>query len=370
MKLPVTIVLMLLVHYSYACSCSHSMSVLKAFQDSDVIIQGRVIDKSIIPLSQALKKNALEGAIQNPFNNSSVEVAKVEIRIIHSFKGVDKPTVTIFTPISETVCGYSSFKKGEEYIIYATENCFLLDESTSVNLSNTFWTNQCSRTNFYNKREVDELNLVLQTDKTFYYDHFNLKDLQEVTSYIEDNELDVSWEQNNDLQAAEQLNHYLSLIEYGSYMDVGFYFDKNGIKKANFYFNGKITTELAKKTSPIQVYYQNINSKVMLQATVNKDFFESMKICYASNYNRIILANWQNDQIDGHYTEYDTNGIVRVEGKYEQIPTKPHPIDYSDLPYSFWSKRDTNLIVSKKSIRTGIWRYFDGEGELQSQEKF
>lgn len=370
MKLPVTFILVMLVHYSFACSCDYSRSVLQAFHDSDLIIQGRVVKKSIIPLSQALKENAFDEATQNPFSNSSIDIAKVEVRMIHAYKGIYESTVTIFTPISETVCGYSSFREGEEYIIYANENCFLLNKKTSARLSNTFWTNQCTRTNLYTKAEADELNLVLQTDKTFFYPKFNIENLKEITSYIEENELDISWKQSNDIQAAQQLNYYLSLIEYGSYLDVGFYFDKNGIKCTNFYFNGKKTSELAKKTSPIQIYYQNINSKLMLQATVNKDFFESLKICYASNYNRIILANWQDNQIDGHYTEYDINGIIRVEGKYKQISTEPHPLDYSDLPYSFWNQRDTNLIVSKKSIRTGIWSYFDENGRLQKKEEF
>jgi antitoxin component YwqK of YwqJK toxin-antitoxin module len=370
MKLPVTFILVMLAHYCFACSCDHSRSVLQAFHDSDLIIQGRVINKSIVPLSQALKENAFDEATQNPFSNSSIDIAKVEVRMIHTYKGLNESTVTIFTPISETVCGYSSFREGEEYIIYANESCFLLDQKTSSNLSNTFWTNQCSRTNIYTKAEADELNFVLKTDKTFYYSKFNIEDLTEITSYIEDNELDISWEQSNDLQAAQQLNHYLSLIEYGSYVDVGFYLDKNGVQRTNFYFNGKKTSELAKKTSPIQIYYQNVNSKVMLQATVSKDFFESIKICYASNHNRIILANWQDNQIDGHYTEYDINGIVRVEGEYKQIATEPHPIDYSDLPYSFWNKRDTSLIVSKKSVKIGTWSYFNENGSLKKEESF
>ena len=371
MKLSIVLVFVVSVNVMLACSCDAPSSVLQSFNTSDLIVQAKVLSKTTIPLINAFKDKAFENTdvVKSPFNDQQQHVQKVELEVVKAFKGETVEKVVIFTAISDMVCGYNGFEKGKEFIIYANQSCFMMDIDAKFALDNSYWANKCSRTKPFSQLEAKELNEVVSAQKTFYFSKFDGNSFQEVLDYMETNELEISWEQNNDLLAATKFNEYLSSIEYENALDVGFYMNETGIKQMRFYFKDKSTSRISTQDSPIRVYFQNLDNKMMFQATVHQSNQQDLKITYTYKSKRIIVSHWLDNQLAGYYTEYDENGMSRVEGKYEQQVSEPHKLDVKDSPDIFGAK-SADIIVNKKPVKVGTWRYFDEEGNLIKEEKF
>lgn len=72
--------------------------------------------------------------------------------------------ITIFTPISSASCGYTGFAVGKKFVIYGNRHNFYFDMMLNAynryghsEISDTFWTNQCSRTTGSYQNELADL---------------------------------------------------------------------------------------------------------------------------------------------------------------------------------------------------------------------
>ncbi|TKC16152.1 hypothetical protein [Robertmurraya kyonggiensis] len=88
---------------SSACSCAEQQSVKEEFKQSKAVFSGKVIEVK-----------------ENRRNNGSI-VKLVLFEVTETWKGVDETQIIITTGVSDGDCGIE-FKKGEEYLVYATES--------------------------------------------------------------------------------------------------------------------------------------------------------------------------------------------------------------------------------------------------------
>ncbi len=160
-----------LAGHVYACKCGGPWSVEEEFEDTELIVYGKVISKELVSIQETLKqdkvsdvKERLKGDNQKLQFFESYNVFEIKFEIIEKYKGtVLRDTMTIYTAPKAASCGYK-FEKGKIYIVYGSKRSdigfmFLSDADINENLEkeNTFWTNHCTRTTEYNRLEAAEL---------------------------------------------------------------------------------------------------------------------------------------------------------------------------------------------------------------------
>ncbi|WP_449623092.1 hypothetical protein [Robertmurraya sp. Marseille-Q9965] len=97
---------------SSACSCAEQQSVEEEFKQSKAVFRGKVLE---------VKENrSINGSMSN----------SVLFEVSKTWKGVDETQIIITTGVSDGDCGIE-FRKGEEYLVYATEST-MYGENTLV----------------------------------------------------------------------------------------------------------------------------------------------------------------------------------------------------------------------------------------------
>lgn len=159
-------------HSAIGCRCDDPGSVQEAFEYTPVILRGKVLSKTFVSMESVLApekvreiKESYKGDLHK-MNLLTMPLIEIQLKIVRTFKGAISAaeTFTLYTPRSGATCGFVRFQIGEEYLIYAsTENfvlsMFLNDPYSTKNSSgaSTYWTHQCTRTTEYNEEEEREL---------------------------------------------------------------------------------------------------------------------------------------------------------------------------------------------------------------------
>ena len=145
---------------SFACSCEGKPTVPASVRHADVVFSGHVISKTITTNYDSLGI-VMTGDTSKIYPNwREMPIAVVSIKIDKMFKGeLVSDTITILTPSNGASCGYY-FQAGEKYIVYAT----IYDEMPMTYKlkrrsfdNKTFWTHQCTRTQYWNIAEENEV---------------------------------------------------------------------------------------------------------------------------------------------------------------------------------------------------------------------
>lgn len=158
-----------------ACNCKNTNSIEKSFDNSKLVIHGKVLSKEFITYSETLlpewadtlARRAKEKGQLLDVSGISPNIIKIKVVVLKNFKNKIIPdTLVIFTPRANASCGYTKFEIGKEFIIFNDVDLFKssqLKEFTNVDvqLKNTFWTNQCTRTSEANQEDLDSLNLII-----------------------------------------------------------------------------------------------------------------------------------------------------------------------------------------------------------------
>ncbi len=154
---------------SLACNCEGSGSVEESFNYADAVFHGKVINKSFVSFGESIRIEAADSIRQNLDENKlsdfdSEFIVKVEFEIKKCYKGnFFNDTIVIYTTRTSASCGYRGFEIGKEYIIYGSTKSysfwtFIKDaDEYAFEKKDTFWTNQCTRTDEYNYGEAKEL---------------------------------------------------------------------------------------------------------------------------------------------------------------------------------------------------------------------
>lgn len=160
---------------SFACRCNELPSIKDAYFTTTAIVSGKVISLNYVSLwaTMALEKRtqAKEAFLKIYPNTKSLEtpiIQKIELEVFKIYKGENiKDTLVVFTPRKGASCGFTEFKVGEDFIIYASPRSFYysifnLIHTEDMEQKNTYWTNHCTRTNYYYEEEAQELTKLSQ----------------------------------------------------------------------------------------------------------------------------------------------------------------------------------------------------------------
>jgi hypothetical protein len=159
---------------SLACDCKPPSSIEKSFDNSRLVIHGKVLSKEYITYSETLLSNWSDSLTKWAKDKGqlldlatiSPNIIRVKVLVLKAYKNqTHLDTLTIFTPRSSASCGFNDFEVGKEFMIFDGEDLFKSAEfknynSVKVQLNNTFWTNQCTRTLEANQKDLDSLNLI------------------------------------------------------------------------------------------------------------------------------------------------------------------------------------------------------------------
>ncbi len=156
---------------SFACRCDDPGTTKEAFEYTQTIVHGKVVNKSIVSFKSTMNKKAavsLENSLKNDEGKLSLLnsqfIHKIEVEILYQYKGgINYDTITVYTTRGGASCGFTRFEVGHEYLIYASSRSYayhVFNSSTTeekLERENTFWTNHCTRTTEYKEDEAEEL---------------------------------------------------------------------------------------------------------------------------------------------------------------------------------------------------------------------
>ena len=159
---------------SLACSCEEPGSIEESFNYSDAVFDGKVISKSFVTFAESIRIEAADSMRQNLDENKlnlfdSEFIMKVEFEITKCYKGnISNDTIVIYTTRTSASCGYPGFEIGHDYIVYGSTKSYAFwtffknTDDYVIEKQNTFWTNQCTRTEEYNYTEAKELEKLME----------------------------------------------------------------------------------------------------------------------------------------------------------------------------------------------------------------
>ena len=153
------------------CRCEDPGTVKEAYEYTETIIRGKVISKEFVSYESTMNPEKVI-MIKERYKDDkrkmeylqSEFIIKLDLQTNNTFKGkILSDTLTLYTTRNGASCGFTRFEFGQEYLIYASSHSYAYwifvdnEASETLELSNTYWTNQCSRTTEYNKLEESEL---------------------------------------------------------------------------------------------------------------------------------------------------------------------------------------------------------------------
>jgi hypothetical protein len=171
LKIVFLILLTFGVHSAKACKCQSSESVQKEFEQTAVIVSGKVLNKSYVSYESTLTTEQLDLIKKEhkyspqKLNELKYEsIIKIELVVNYIYKGTGiEDRITIYTSKFGASCGYLGFEIGQNFITYLSPESYLnifYKTSSKLNITDSkrvFWTNQCRRTTVFEKMEDKEL---------------------------------------------------------------------------------------------------------------------------------------------------------------------------------------------------------------------
>jgi hypothetical protein len=160
--------------FALACDCKPASSIEKSFEKSNLVVHARVLSKEFISYSETLLPNwsdslakwAKDKGQLLDLSTIAPNVIRIKVLVLKSYKNqTHLDTLTIFTPRSSSSCGFNEFEVAKEYLIFNGLDLFKSSEfknykNENVQLKNTYWTNQCTRTEITKQDLLDSLNLI------------------------------------------------------------------------------------------------------------------------------------------------------------------------------------------------------------------
>lgn len=155
---------------SFACSCNYPTEVEQAFEVSHTIVYGEIVELSIVKVSESMDKDSLEYFKQNNLTNFQIEtlnadfLIRAKLKKTEILKGIIKQdTITIFTTRTGASCGFTRFRVGKEYIVYASPNSYFFSNfytpqsNRKLEKQNSYWVTSCSITSEFEQEHLSEL---------------------------------------------------------------------------------------------------------------------------------------------------------------------------------------------------------------------
>ncbi len=162
--------------YAISCNCEDPGTVAEAYNYTETIIYGKVVKKEFVSFGYTMeleKSNYLSSLLKNDKQKLGIFesnfIVKIELAVKKIYKGkIVNDRITIFTTRTGASCGFIRFEIGKDFIIYASSRShayWLFGTEIAVKSfekRNTYWTNQCTRTEEYNSYEASELEKLMK----------------------------------------------------------------------------------------------------------------------------------------------------------------------------------------------------------------
>ena len=157
-----------------ACRCHEISSIEKSYSKTAVVGSGKVLSLEYVSIWSTMapekRTEAKEAFLEVHPHTESLEtgiIQKVSLEFLKNYKEEKlTDTIVIYTPRGSASCGFTSFKIGENFIVYAnlhfSYGLFNPNKIKGIQQSNTYWTTHCTRTNYYHKEEANTLELLSQ----------------------------------------------------------------------------------------------------------------------------------------------------------------------------------------------------------------
>jgi hypothetical protein len=160
--------------FALACDCKPVSSIEKSFEQANLVVKARVLSKEFISYSETLLPNWSDSLVKWAKDKGQLldlstiapNVIRVKVLVLKSYKNqTHLDTLIIFTPRSSASCGFNEFEVAKEYLIFNGVDLFKSSEfknykNENVQLKNSFWTNQCTRTSIAKQDLLDSLDLI------------------------------------------------------------------------------------------------------------------------------------------------------------------------------------------------------------------
>jgi len=167
MKFKFLTLLLLLPAYGYCCTCSPDRSIVEDFNSVTKIVIGTIIAQETITTIDSSAYNSMLAAdvsafearrfTSDSFNQFTLVLSEA------SYKGsFQHDTVIIRTAQLGGECGYS-FQVGKKYVVYGYD--LAQAKSNSNPRHEYFWTDTCTRTRLYHKKEQKKLMRIVRNRK-------------------------------------------------------------------------------------------------------------------------------------------------------------------------------------------------------------
>ena len=159
-----------------ACSCSGEGTTRTAYENSNNVIYGKVIDTSLVSLSQTMDSEKIVKYLSENYNaeiNIDVLFApliiKTELLVLKNYKGLTtQDTITVYTPRQGSSCGYQRFTEGSSHVIFDSNANFIyqfVGVNDDFRITHTLWTNNCTATSIATEGLLKELDIISQQDE-------------------------------------------------------------------------------------------------------------------------------------------------------------------------------------------------------------
>ena len=137
------------------CKCDENDSLGSEIEQSDLVMIGDVIGKSVI--SKYVKDE--NGKKQN------LRLTQYEIKVYKSYKGIKRDkTIFLLTMTDMASCGLK-LETNRRYTVFGNRGPFLpsnLEKLLSDSQKRSFWSSSCSRTILHDGEIEEQIELVLQ----------------------------------------------------------------------------------------------------------------------------------------------------------------------------------------------------------------
>jgi hypothetical protein len=159
---------------SLACDCKPATSIEKSLENSRLVVHVKILSKEFITYSETLlpqwadslaKWSKDKGQLLD-LSTITPNVIRIRVLVLKAYKNqTHLDTLTIFSPRNSSSCGINTFEIGKKFLLFDGNDLFKFSVFTThlnenVQLNNTFWTHQCTRTVEANQPDLDSLDLI------------------------------------------------------------------------------------------------------------------------------------------------------------------------------------------------------------------
>ncbi len=199
----------------------------------------------------------------------------------------------------------------------------------------------------------------------------NDNEYKTILRYIDNNAVAVSNSQSRDLSIARTLNENLEIIDNEHYIDVEMVIKGRKITQLFFYVKDEYTSDFSDASRPIYIKYLGKNGeKGIFESLFITQFDGSvLSIQCSKSAEKIIVAKYDEGVLLGRYLEFDTYGVLRVLGNYSQENAFFTEIITEYNPNTF-EERQVKKEFSKKSRKSGRWKFYDIYGNLEKEKVY